>query len=115
MFSLNYFQDDDKDEKKTTEEKKADSKKDEKEEKKGDTKKDEKDEKKKEPEPAFEVLNNPARVMRQQLKVLATAEASQYVPMKDVSIGGIIMMRNLKPGEEELVEPVAGKLFILFE
>lgn len=29
--------------------------------------------------------------------------------MKDLSIGGIIMVRNLKPGEEELVEPVAGE------
>lgn len=39
---------------------------------------------------------------------MSVNEGSQYVPMKDVSIGGIIMVRNLKPGEEELVEPVAG-------
>lgn len=54
------------------------------------------------------MIQNPARVMRQQLKVLSLAENNQYVPLKDVSIGGIIMVRNLKPGEEELVEPVAG-------
>lgn len=47
--------------------------------------------------------------MRQQLKVSSINDNSQYVPMKDVAIGGIIMVRNLKPGEEELVEPVAGK------
>ncbi|XP_044266509.1 26S proteasome non-ATPase regulatory subunit 1 [Tribolium madens] len=88
-------------EKKTTEDdkKKADDKKTE--------KKDEKEEKKKEPEPNFEILNNPARVMRQQLKVVTLNDNSQYVPLKDVSIGGIVMVRNLKPGEEELVENVA--------
>lgn len=68
------------------------------------------DKEKKEPEPNFEILQNPARVLRQQLKVIALNENSQYVPMKDVTIGGIVMVRNLKPGEEELVEPVAGKL-----
>lgn len=69
-------------------------------------KKDEKEEKKKEPEPNFEILQNPARILRQQLKVIAVNDNSQYVPLKDVSIGGIIMVRNLKPDEEELVEPV---------
>ncbi|KAK4879008.1 hypothetical protein RN001_007154 [Aquatica leii] len=83
--------------------KKGESKKDEKDEKK----KDDKDEKKKEPEPSFEILSNPARILRQQLKVISLNDGSQYVPLKDVSIGGIIMVRNLKPGEEELVEPVA--------
>lgn len=80
------------------------------EEKKPGEKKDEKEEKKKEPEPTFEILSNPARILRQQLKVITLNEGSQYVPMKDISIGGIIMVRNLKPEEEELVEPVAGKL-----
>jgi 26S proteasome regulatory subunit N2 len=97
--------DEDKEEKKTTtEEKKTEDDK-----KKAADKKDEKEEKKKEPEPNFEVLNNPARVMRQQLKVVALNDNSQYVPLKDVSIGGIVMVRNLKPGEEELVEAVAGE------
>lgn len=65
-------------------------------------------EEKKDPEPSFEILNNPARVMRQQLKVITINEGAQYVPVKDVTIGGIIMVRNTRPGEEELVEPVAG-------
>lgn len=64
---------------------------------------------KKEPEPNFETLSNPARVLRQQLKVVNIVEGSQYVPVKDVSIGGIVMVRCTRPGEEELVEPVAGK------
>ncbi|KAJ8976649.1 hypothetical protein NQ317_009112 [Molorchus minor] len=55
----------------------------------------------------LEILQNPARVMRQQLKVLSVNDNNQYVPLKEVSIGGIIMVRSLKPGEEELVEPVA--------
>lgn len=115
--------DEKKDEKKTAEEKKtaAEDKKaavtDDKkasastsaEEKKASDKKEEKDEKKKEPEPTFEVLSNPARILRQQLKVITLNEGSHYLPMKDISIGGIIMVRSLKPSEEELVEPVVGK------
>lgn len=115
--------DEDKDEKKddkktTAEEKKSAAAADDKkpstsaEEKKAGDKKEEKDEKKKEPEPSFEILSNPARILRQQLKVISLNEGSTYVPMKDLSIGGIIMVRNLKPGEEELVEPVAGRIEI---
>lgn len=106
---------DEKKEEKKAEDKKAEEKKtDKSDDKKPGTstedKKDKKeDEKKKEPEPTFEILSNPARVLRQQLKVVSLNDNSQYVPMKDTSIGGIIMVRNLKPGEEELVEPVAGK------
>ncbi|XP_045472348.1 26S proteasome non-ATPase regulatory subunit 1 [Harmonia axyridis] len=69
-------------------------------------KKEEKEEKKKETEPSFEILSNPARAMRQQLKVISLNEGSPYVPLKDVSIGGIIMVRSLRPDDEELVEPV---------
>ncbi|CAH1133512.1 unnamed protein product [Ceutorhynchus assimilis] len=94
----------------STDDKKEKDKKDEKDEKKKDEKdekkKDEKDEKKKEPEPNFEILQNPARILRQQLKVVSLNDNSQYVPLKDVSIGGIVMVRNLRPDEEELVEPV---------
>lgn len=45
-----------------------------------------------------------------QLKVLQQVEGSSYAPLKDLTIGGIIMVRHVKPGiAEELVEPVAGK------
>lgn len=37
-------------------------------------------------------------------------ESSRYTPLKDISNGGIILMKDIKPGEtEEIVEPVAGK------
>ncbi|EZA54812.1 26S proteasome non-ATPase regulatory subunit [Ooceraea biroi] len=63
---------------------------------------------KKEPEPGFEVLQNPARVLRQQLKVIQLVEGSNYVPVKDIQIGGIVMVKHMQTdAEEELVEPVA--------
>lgn len=64
----------------------------------------------KEPEPNFEILQNPARVMRQQLKVISIVDGQSYTPLKDVSIGGIIVtQRNAKASgdAEELVEPIA--------
>lgn len=65
---------------------------------------------KKEPEPNFEILQNPARVLRQQLKVIQLVESSHYVPVKDIQIGGIVMVKHIQTDtEEELVEPVAGK------
>ena len=65
---------------------------------------------KKEAEPNFEVLQNPARVLRQQLKVIQLVEGSHYVAVKDIQIGGIVMVKHIQSDtEEELVEPVAGK------
>ena len=53
------------------------------------------------------MISNPARVVKPQLKCISM-ETSTYVPLKDVSIGGIVMLRHTKPGEDEdLVEPVA--------
>merc|ERR1739845_327734 len=63
-------------------------------EKKEEEKKDEKEKEKDksdEPEPNFELLSNPARVMKAQLKVVSL-EDGKYRPMKDISIGGIIML-----------------------
>merc|ERR1712226_329545 len=67
----------------------------------------EKKEKKKEAEPLFEMLANPARVMKAQLKVV-TLEDDRYKPMKDLSIGGIVMLNRTDNGdqEEEIVEPM---------
>ncbi|XP_046865190.1 26S proteasome non-ATPase regulatory subunit 1 [Drosophila willistoni] len=75
-----------------------------------DKEKDKKEEKKdkKEPEPNFEILQNPARVLRQQLKVLSVIDGQSYEPLKDVTIGGIIVFQHTgKAEEQELVEPVA--------
>merc|ERR1740128_273039 len=65
------------------------------------------EEKKKEPEPLFEMLANPARVMKAQLKVV-TLEDARYRPMKDLSIGGIVMLNRTDKGDkdEEIVEPM---------
>merc|ERR1719244_1430940 len=65
------------------------------------------EEKKKEPEPNFEMLSNPARVMKAQLKVISLEDA-RYRPMKDLSIGGIVMLNRTDKGdkEEEIVEPM---------
>merc|ERR1712141_203195 len=89
---------------------------------KSDTKKSEKDEKdakdgkeKKEPEPTFEILNNPARVMKPQLQVTkmeapTCSEKAMYAPIKDICIGGVIMVKRVRDAEgdkkEEIVEPV---------
>lgn len=77
-------------------------------EEKKDEKAEEKEkEEKKEPEPTFEMLSNPARVMKSQLKVLAMPEETKYYPIKDVCHGGIIMLQNHKPEEQEdIVEAV---------
>ena len=57
-----------------------------------DKEKDKKDEKKEEEvkkeEPLFEILSNPARVMRPQLQVVSLELPAKYKPMKDLSIGG---------------------------
>ena len=46
--------------------------------------------------------------MKQQLKVMQIVEGSRYAPIKDLSIGGIIMLKdNKKQDPEDLVEPVA--------
>jgi len=75
---------------------------------KSDAKGKEKEEKeKKEAEPNFEILTNPARVLRQQLKVIQSADNSRYSFIKDSAIGGIIMMKDSQKNDpEELVEPV---------
>ncbi|KAG8201986.1 hypothetical protein JTE90_027458 [Oedothorax gibbosus] len=97
-----------KDSKDSVKETAKDSKDQSKEKKDEDKDSEDKKEEKKEAEPNFETLTNPARVMKQQLKVLQIPDGSRYQPLKEVSIGGIIMMKNNKSDDpEELVEPVA--------
>merc|ERR1711915_154028 len=85
----------------------VDEKKDDKKEKM-DVDEEKKEEKADEPEPNFELLSNPARVMKAQLKVVSM-EDSKYRPMKDMSIGGVIMLDRAELGadeKEEIVEPI---------
>ena len=73
--------------------------------------KDKKDDEKKKDEPTFDTLNNPARVMKQQLKVMKMPEGSRYQPVKDLTIGGIILLKDTKPEDNvELVQPVPAML-----
>jgi len=76
---------------------------------KEDKEKKEKDEKDK-PEATFDMLNNPARVMKPQLQVISL-EGAKYRPVKDITVGGIVMMKRVKnegqdEEEEEIVKPV---------
>lgn len=57
----------------------------------------------KEPEPATYNLQNPARVVRLQLKTLQMPENSRYKPLKALSQGGIIMLRDKKAGQEKVL------------
>lgn len=67
----------------------------------------ESNEKMEEEEPEFELLENPARVLPSQLKVISLPEDSRYMPMKPVNIGGIVMMTDSKSDEpEDLIEPL---------
>jgi len=63
------------------------------------------------PEPVknYEIINNPCRALNQQLKVLSfTKEQTRYAPLKPLSSGGIILLRDKRPEEaEELLEAVA--------
>ena len=54
------------------------------------------------------LLANPARVLRQQLKVLHMPSGSRYLPVKDVTLGGIVLLQDAERGAaEELVQAVA--------
>merc|ERR1712080_809513 len=70
---------------------------------------------KKEAEATFEILNNPARGMKPQLPITkmeapTSSEKAMYVHIKDISIGGVIMVKRVRDAEgdkkEEIVEPV---------
>merc|ERR1712117_440205 len=70
-----------------------------------------KEESKSKEEPLFEMLANPARVMKPQLRVVELAEedVARYRPLKDVSIGGIVVVKNVSGEPCQIVEPVAVK------
>lgn len=57
-------------------------------------------EKKAEPEPSFELLTNPARVVPAQEKFIKFLEESRYVPVK-LAPSGFVLLRDLHPNEPE--------------
>ncbi|KRX54434.1 26S proteasome non-ATPase regulatory subunit 1, partial [Trichinella sp. T9] len=82
-----------------------------------------------EPEPTFDTLNNPARVTKLQLKVMTMPDDSNFIPIKPITHGGIILMNeksaevavdfveevkaNVALGDEE-AEPTAPSPFDYF-
>lgn len=70
------------------------------------TKSEETEKKEKEKEPDFEMLQNPARVIKPQLRVISLKN-SRYQPLKDVSNGGFIILKDTQSDQpENLVELV---------
>lgn len=57
-------------------------------------------EKKTEPEPSFEILTNPARVVPPQEKFIKFLEDSRYVPVK-MAASGFLLFKDLHPNEPE--------------
>lgn len=65
--------------------------------------KDEKEKEKKEKEPDFEIIQNPTRIIKPQLKVISQPKNSRYQPLKDISCGGIIMLRDTQADQPEVI------------
>merc|ERR1712183_838680 len=62
----------------------------------------------KKPERNFEMVSNPCRAIPPQLKVIKMPQDCRYTPLKSLSYGGIIILKNNNSSEpEELLEPVA--------
>ncbi|KAG7995504.1 hypothetical protein I3843_01G113100 [Carya illinoinensis] len=59
-------------------------------------------EKKSEPEPSYEILTNPARVVPAQQKFVKFLEESRYVPVK-LAPSGFVLLRDLHPTEPEVL------------
>ncbi|KAK4717092.1 hypothetical protein R3W88_015430 [Solanum pinnatisectum] len=59
-------------------------------------------EKKNEPEPSFEILTNPARVVPTQEKYIKFLEESRYLPVKSSS-SGFVLLKDLRPDEPEVL------------
>ncbi|XP_010913789.1 26S proteasome non-ATPase regulatory subunit 1 homolog A [Elaeis guineensis] len=59
-------------------------------------------EKKVEPEPSFEILTNPARVVPAQEKYIRFLDGSRYVPVK-LAPSGFVLLRDLQPTEAEVL------------
>ncbi|RWW12067.1 hypothetical protein BHE74_00017610 [Ensete ventricosum] len=59
-------------------------------------------EKKVEPEPSYEVVTNPARVVPAQEKYIRFLEESRYVPVK-LAPSGFVLLKDLQPTEVEVL------------
>lgn len=57
-------------------------------------------EKKSEPEPSYQILTNPARVIPAQEKFIEFLEDCRYVPVKSAP-SGFVLLKDLRPSEPE--------------
>ena len=73
-----------------------------------DNKDDKSDKEATEAEPNTCLLQNPARVMRAQLRLVSMTPFCRYESLKPISQGGIVILRDRRPtdGDERLVEAV---------
>jgi 26S proteasome regulatory subunit N2 len=81
------------DKKKKDEEMASEEKKDGEEEKKEEEKKDE-------PEPTFQELKNPSRVVKQQELVIEYPRDGRYIPVLQSRFGGFVILREANPSDE---------------
>lgn len=58
---------------------------------------------KKEKESDFEIIQNPTRVIKPQLKVISQAKNARYQPLKELSCGGIIMLKDTQSDQPEVI------------
>ncbi|RYR17746.1 hypothetical protein Ahy_B03g062436 [Arachis hypogaea] len=58
--------------------------------------------KKSEPEPSFEILTNPARVVPAQEKFIKFMQDSRYLPVK-LAPSGFVLLKDLRPSEPEVL------------
>jgi len=84
---------------------KAAEKKKEEEKMEVDEKKEEEKKEEKKEEPLFEHLSNPARIVKSQLRV-AQLEDAKYKAVKDLGIGGIVILDNISGEKDTIVEPM---------
>ncbi|CAF0941552.1 unnamed protein product [Didymodactylos carnosus] len=66
-----------------------------------------KEEPKKEKEPDSETLHNPTRVMKAQQRVISMPKNARYQPLKDITHGGIILVKDTQASEPEVFVELA--------
>ncbi|CAF1089546.1 unnamed protein product [Adineta ricciae] len=62
---------------------------------------------KKEKEPDSEILHNPTRVVKAQQRLISLPKGSRYQPIKDITHGGIILVKDTQSNEPETLVELA--------
>ena len=64
----------------------------------------------KEPEPSSHSLDNPARVVPAQEKLVKFPEGSRYMPIRSGRTAGILLLKDSTPGRHSLSLPTLGSI-----